>query len=414
MLNKKEIIILEKLIKKYSNKQDNKIIKYPLLDEGFSNRDIIEGIQVLISKKITMSDLTKKFESEFANYVGAKYALMVNSGSSANLLAAFALINPNKKNNLKHNDKIIVPALCWPTSLWPFIQSGLKPIFVDVNINNFGIDESSLTKNILKKSRAIVLIHVLGNSANVKKISDLASDNNIYLIEDTCEALGSKYNNKYLGTYGDFGTYSFYYSHQITSGEGGMIVCKNKENYDLLRSLRSHGWDRELYKKNKKDFNFINSGFNLRPMEVNAAIGLSQLKRFNKMIKIRSKNRELIINNLKNSSKWKNQFTFFINDPKVKPSWFGLPILLNYNYVKKKNNFLKYLNNSGIETRPIISGNFLNQPASYLYNLNPQNKKFKNAQKIEDSGFFIGIPTEIINKKKIDFLINKLLNIDNI
>ena len=149
-------------------------------------------------------------------------------------------------------------------------------------------------------------------------------------------------------------------------------------------------------------------------MEVNAAIGLSQLKRFKKMIKIRSKNRELIINNLKNSSKWKNQFTFFINDPNVKPSWFGLPILLNYNYAKKKNNFLKYLNNSGIETRPIISGNFLNQPASYLYNLNPQNKKFKNTQKIEDSGFFIGIPTEIINKKKIDFLINKLLNIDNI
>ena len=126
--------------------------------------------------------LTKKFESEFANYVGAKYALMVNSGSSANLLAAFALINPNKKNNLKHNDKFIVPALCWPTSLWPLIQSGLKPIFVDVNINNFGIDESLLTKNILKKSRAIVLIHVLGNSANVKKISDLARDNNIPII----------------------------------------------------------------------------------------------------------------------------------------------------------------------------------------------------------------------------------------
>ena len=147
MLNKKEIIILEKLIKKYSNTLDNKKIKYPLLEEGFSNKDIIEGIQVLISKKITMSDLTKKFESEFANYVGAKYALMVNSGSSANLLAAFTLINPNKENNLKRNDKFIVPALCWSTSLWPFIQTGLKPIFVDVNVDNFGIDEKLLTKN---------------------------------------------------------------------------------------------------------------------------------------------------------------------------------------------------------------------------------------------------------------------------
>jgi len=415
MLNKKEIIILEKLIKKYSNNQDSKKIKYPLLDKGFSNEDIIEGIQVLISKNITMSNLTKKFENEFANYIGSKYALMVNSGSSANLLAAFALINPNKKNNLKRDDKFIIPTLCWSTSLWPFIQCGLKPIFVDVDINNFGIDETLLTKKILNKSRAIVLIHVLGNSSNVKKISDLARDNNIYLIEDTCEALGSKYNNKYLGTYGDFGTYSFYYSHQITSGEGGMIVCKTKENYDMLKSLRSHGWDREIYKKNKKkEFNFINSGFNLRPMEINAAIGLSQLKRFKKMTKIRTKNRDLIINNLKNSSKWKKQFSFFTNNDKVEPSWFGLPILLNSNYINKKEKFLKYLNNSGIETRPIISGNFLNQPASNLYNLNPQNKKFKNTQKIEDSGFFIGLPTKIINKEKIYFLINKLLNIDNI
>ena len=133
---------------------------------------------------------------------------------------------------------------------------------------------------------------MLGCSSNIEEISNICKNKNIFLIEDTCESLGTKYNNKYLGTFGDFGTYSFYYSHQITSGEGGMIVCNDRKKYEIIHSLRSHGWDRGLNNKNYRSFNFINSGFNVRPTDVTAAIGLNQLRRLNKFISIRKSNRE--------------------------------------------------------------------------------------------------------------------------
>ena len=220
----------------------------------------------------------------------------------------------------------------------------------------------------------------------------------MFLIEDTCEALGSKFKSKYLGTFGDFGTYSFYYSHQITSGEGGMIVCKTKEDYELIYTMRAHGWDRGLNKLNKKNsFNFINSGFNLRPLDLTAAIGLSQLNRLKDMMKTRVKNRNLIINKIKSSDKWNDQFTFFNATENLKPSWFGLPILINKKYIKNKEKFLQYLNVSGIETRPILSGNFLNQPSAKLYKFHINKKKFQVSQNIEDRGFFIGLPTKNIS-----------------
>ena len=364
-----------------------------------------------------MSEMTKRFEYEFAQFIKVKYALMVNSGSSANLLSSFALMNPKKKNNLKIGDRFIIPAICWSTSLWPLIQCGLKPIFIDVNLNNFCLDEKKLNQKILNKVRAIFMIHVLGNSSNIEKISKLAKKNNIYLIEDTCEALGSKYGSKFLGTFGDFGTYSFYYSHQITSGEGGMIVCNSRKDYELIYTLRSHGWDRGLSSQKKiknKNFNFINSGFNLRPLEVSAAIGLSQFRRLNKMIAIRTKNRNMIINKIKNSDKWSGQYEFFYPSKNIKPSWFGLPILLKKSLVYKKEKLLNFLNKKGIETRPILSGNFLNQPSSKLYNLNLKNKYFMNAQEIEKRGFFIGLPTNNILEKKLIYLEKNLLSINQL
>ncbi len=210
MISKQEINFLEKLIKKFdSNKKEIKN-NYPLLEKGFTNSDIMRGIEVLLSRKITMSNLTQKFESEFAKFVGSKYALMVNSGSSANLLASFALINPKKKNYLKPGDNFIIPTTCWSTSLWPLVQCGLKPKFIDVNINTFCLDEKLIEKKEFKNAKVIMNIHILGNSPDIKKIADFAKEKKMYLIEDTCEALGSKFKSKYLGTYGDFGTFSFY------------------------------------------------------------------------------------------------------------------------------------------------------------------------------------------------------------
>ena len=401
---------IKKLIKKEQTKSK---FTYSLAPNSFSDEDLIKGIEVLLTKRITMSSITKKFEREFAKYIGSKYALMVNSGSSANLLAAFALINPLNNKKLKKGDECLIPSLCWSTSLWPIVQAGLIPKFVDIDPLTLNISIDDLKKKINKKTKAIMGVHILGNSTNMDELMKIIKKNKLYLIEDTCESLGSTFNKKYLGSFGDFGTFSFYYSHQITAGEGGMIVCNDKKNYEIIHTLRAHGWDRGL-KNNKNNFNFINSGFNLRPLEISAAIGFNQFKRLNQFKKTRFDNRVKIINRLKKSKYWKDQFSFIDPIKKLDPSWFGLPILINENLKSKKKKFLAYLNKNGIETRPIISGNFLNQPSIKLYKLNTKKELFKNAQNIEDRGFFIGIHVEPISNTKLDLLENKLLKIDEI
>ena len=390
--------------------------KYKLLEGGFSKEDISSGVKVLLSGQITMASQTKKFEIEFAKKLGVKYALMVNSGSSANLLATFAAGNPLRKNRFKLGDEVLIPVLCWSTSLWPLVQFGLKPVFVDVDVKTLNVNTNDLISKISNRTKAIMLINIHGNSSDLFKIKKIARKKNIILIEDNCEALGSKLKNKYLGTFGDFSTFSFFYSHQITSGEGGMIVCHNDRDYEILFSLRSHGWlggtrfyprSLGIYKKYaKKNTNldpryiFVNSGFNVRPTDVQAAIARNQFKRLNQLMSIRSKNRDAIIKNIIGSKKWNNQFTFISSALNNKTSWMGLPILLNEKYILKKRAFLNYLDNIGIETRPIISGSFLNHPAAKLYKLNPKKLLFKNAQKIQELGFMIGLHTKKISKKK--------------
>ena len=392
----------------------SKNIKYPLIQEPYNNQDISKAITVLKSRQITMSKITNELEKKFAKYVGSKYALMVNSGSSANLLAAFALVNPRKKGYIKNGGEFIIPALCWSTSLWPLVQAGLKPRFVDVNVNNFNIEISDLKKKINKKTKVIMAVHVLGNSTNMDELMKIVRQNNIFLIEDTCESLGSKFGSKHLGTLGDIGTYSFYVSHQMSSGEGGMIVCNSKADYDLLYSMRAHGWSRKLSKVNKKDtsFNFINSGFNLRPTDVSAAIGLNQFKRLKKMINIRTENRKKIIKKIQNSPRWNNQFSFLKVNNKVKPSFFGLPILVSKKYLGKKKKFLSFLKKKGIETRKIISGNFINQESVKLYGFNNPKNKFPNAQEIDDRGFFIGLHPKKISNRELEYLEKNLLKIN--
>ena len=407
---------LNKLIDYFNNNKKERYFNYPLLDDALSNEDIIKGMEVLLKKKITMGEITERFEYEFAKFLNVKYALMVNSGSSANLLASFALVNPQKNNFLKRGDEFLIQSLCWSTSLWPLVQAGLKPKFIDVDLDTLNINENIFEKSITKKTKAAMLVHVLGNSTNMKKISNIIKKKFLYLIEDTCESLGAKYNSKFLGTFGDFGTYSFYYSHQITSGEGGMIVCNKKEDYKLINILRAHGWDRGINKspKNKNTFNFINSGFNLRPLDITAAIGMNQFKRLNKFKRIRNENREKIIKALYSSSDWKNQLQFINYSKEVKPSWFGLPMLIDKKYLSKKKRYIQLLNKLNIETRPIISGNFMNQKCIDLYNLNPKKLNFNNSQEIEDRGFFIGLHTQPISNEKLKRLVKSLLLIESI
>ena len=410
-MNNKQKKFFESILKQKTkaNKNQN---KYALtLDSPITIDDMYSAVEVILSGQITMSEITKKFEKEFAKFVGSKFALMVNSGSSANLLAFFSLINPLQKNKVPFGSECLIPGLCWSTSLWPIVQTNLVPKFVDIDVDTFNLNTDEVEKNITKKTKVICAVHILGNSTNMLKLTKIAKENNLILIEDSCESLGSKYNNKYLGTFGKFGTYSFYVSHQITSGEGGMLVCNNHEDYKIAHQLRSHGWDRGFEKDKKNKFNFINSGFNLRPTDINAAIGYSQFKKLNKYKNIRQQNRDKIISSLINSKNWNNQFSFLEPNENLKPSWFGFPLIINKELSSRKEEFLEFLNKKNIETRPIISGNFLNQPSVKLYNLNKPGKILKNCQDLEERGFFIGLHTEPISKNNLDYLVNNLLKI---
>ena len=385
---------------------------YPLIENPYRNKDIIQGIKILKSKKLTIGPKTEEFQKYFSKTLKTKFSTMVNSGSSANLLAFQCLINPYRKNRLKSGDEVLIPSVCWSTSLWPIIQSGLKPKFVDVDLQSLNIDLNDLKKKISRKTKAILIVHVLGNCVDMNKFMQIIKKHKLILIEDTCESLGTKYRNRFLGSFGDFSSFSFYSSHQISSGEGGMICCKSNADHEIIKSLRAHGWSRGL--KNEKKialankhldsrFIFYNSGYNLRPTDITASIGLSQFKDLNKFIKQRSRNRSKIVKNFNKNNKLSKVLTFIDANRHVKPHWFGIPILLSKKI--NRNKFLRKIEKEGVETRPIISGNFLKQPSIKIYKLNNQ-AKFKNSDLINNHGFFIGLPTNNITDKKIKKLVS--------
>lgn len=389
---------------------------FPLVENPYRKKDLTSAIKVIKSGRITIGKVTQKLEKKFSRKFKIKNSLMVNSGSSANLLAFQCLINPYRKNRLKPGDQVLVPSLCWSTSLWPIIQSGLKPVFIDVDKKTLNIDLKKLVKKINKKTKAIMLVHVLGNSTEMNKLMKIIKKYNLFLVEDTCESLGSKYNGKYLGNFGDFSTFSFYSSHQISSGEGGMICCKKNSDYEILKSLRSHGWSRGLRNEKKiamqnpkldKRFIFYNSGFNLRPTDISAAIGLSQFSDFDKLKKERNDNRNKIVKALKSVKKIDENFYFIEKNKLVEPFWFSIPILIKNK--EKRKFFIKNIEDKGIETRPIISGNFLKQPSILKYNLQTK-EKFVNSDIINECGFFIGIPNKKINKNFLNKVINVFKN----
>ena len=384
---------------------------YPLVKNPYRRKDIDSAIKVLKTGKLTIGSVTDNFQKIFSEKLKTKNSLLVNSGSSANLLALQCLINPYRKKRLKKDDEIILPALCWSTSLWPIIQSGLKPKFVDIDLKTLNFDLKKLEKAITKKTKAILIVHVLGNCVDMDLLMKIKNKYNLIFIEDTCESLGTKYKNKYLGTFGDFSSFSFYSSHQISSGEGGMICCKNKNDFEIIKSLRAHGWSRGLKNEAKianlnknldKRFIFYNSGFNLRSTDICASIGLSQFKDLDKFIKIRSENRIKILREFKKNKKINNYMNILQENKFTKPSWFGIPIVGKKTLNKEA--FIKKIEKKGVETRPIISGNFLKQPAIRKYKLNSKNKMV-NADYINNKGFFIGLPTEKIKLKTLNKLI---------
>ena len=285
----------------------------------------------------------------------------------------------------------------------------LKPVFVDINSKSLNISIEELKSKITSKTKAIMLVHALGNCTEMHEIVKICKKNKIMLIEDCCEALGSKYNNKYLGTFGKISTFSFYFSHHITSGEGGLILCKNRDDYEILLSLRSHGWSREIDKlnnvtNNKFDrlFNFINLGYNLRLTDIQAALLSNQVKKIDNFRENRIFNFKGIQKSLK-KNKFLNENIIFVNKQKnSQVSWFNFPILLkNFNAIKR-DNLCKKLNALGIETRPIISGNFAKQKVVKNLLKGLKLHSFPEADIVTSSGFMIGISSFKTSKKTIN------------
>ncbi|MDB2382079.1 aminotransferase class V-fold PLP-dependent enzyme [Candidatus Pelagibacter bacterium] len=382
----------------------NNSIRYPLTNTVLDNDDIESGIKVLKSKWITMGRETLKFENTFSKKISNRPSIMVNSGSSANLLIFQCLINP-KVNKLKKDDEVLIPAICWSTSLWPIIQSGLKVKFVDIDPKTLNLDLDDFEKKITKKTKALMLVHAMGNCADMEKIVRICKKKKIILIEDTCEALGSKYKGKQLGTFGDFSSYSFFYSHHITSGEGGMVCSKSKKDADVIRTLRSHGWHRAISNKKSNSWSFINSGFNLRPTDISASIGNSQLKKLKKISLIRQQNFKSIRSALLYDKRYSNKFDIIEENINNKIVWFGIPIILKSAEKNYKNRVTNKLNKFGIDTRPLISGNFAKQPAIKLYKLKI-NSNLKNANFIDKNSFFIGLHNTKTNIKTVDYIKN--------
>jgi CDP-6-deoxy-D-xylo-4-hexulose-3-dehydrase len=368
-----------------------------------------------------MDDQVRGFEARFAKYVGAKHAVMVNSGSSANLLALAAASNPARKTRLKPGDEVLIPAVCWSTSLWPIVQMGLKPVFVDANPQTLNMDLADLRRKITPRVRGVMAVHILGNAGPMAEMVRIVKQRDLLLIEDTCESLGSRFKRRYLGTVGDFGCYSLYYSHHITTGEGGMIVCDTREDCDLLKCLRAHGWSRELsnrarVEKANKDidprFLFVNLGYNVRPLEVQGAFGHCQLDRLASMNDIRNDNRERIISALQAHPRWNGQFEFPVAGKDVRPVWFGFVALLSQEHAKHRARFLAYLGDNGVENRAVVSGNFTRQPALRLLGLKFRPRDFPGAEEISRRGFFAGLHTEKLADEKIERLVTVLLGYD--
>ncbi len=392
---------------------------FPMKNSTFRERDLMEGIKAIVNENVTMSKITEKFEKTFSKKLKTQHSSMVNSGSSANLLAFQCLINPYRKKRLKKGDEVLIPSVCWPTSLWPIIQSGLKPIFVDVDKETLNINLKDLEKKISNKTKVLMLIHILGISTNMEKLMKIIKRKKIVLIEDTCEAIGAKYKNKFLGTFGDFSTFSFYFSHQISSVEGGMISCKSKDDANTIKSLRGHGWAKDVsnrkklerkYKGINKRYLFINSGFNFRPTDIQAAIGLSQFKSLNNFIEIKKINRNKIIRELISDRRWNNQVNFIEKNKDIEPSWFGLAMLINKKFKHDKKLILNRLDRLGIENRPILGGNFLKQPAVLKYNIKQKSKDFPNANYVHEHGFLVGLSNKILNKTETKKFANIFFN----
>ena len=397
-------------------------MRVPLACIGLREVDIIAAKKVLESGNLTMGSQVAKFERLMADYLKVKYFIMVNSGSSANLAIFEALLRPSKGvPRLKNGDGVLVPAVAWPTTIWPIIQLGLRPVFVDVDPNSIALDLEKAQIEIDKDSRikAIFPIHPLGYGLDGDDLDSFCSRNNLHQVNDVCESLGSWRGEKHAGTSGLAASFSFYFSHHITTMEGGGIATNDSEIADDLRSIRSHGWSRDRsdleswrvapqdnlnfggISGNDDKFQFITTGYNIRPMEIQAAIGVEQLKDLDNFV-LRRRSGAISVRRKLEGSIFEVVDANTLSNPKgyASHSWMLICIKVLKKLNEREKSFIQEsLKLADIETRPVLTGNFLNQQAMLKFPEMPSGKLFPVAEEISSNYFLVGAHHDLTDKQ---------------
>jgi len=369
--------------------------KFPLATSSWEQeeQDAMQG--VIASGMFTMGEHVQTFERDFAKYVGSKHCVMVNSGSSANLLIVAALFytqNPDLK--LKRGDEIIVPAVSWSTTYYPLYQYGLKIKFVDIDLHTLNYDLDQLAQAVSDKTRAIMAVNLLGNPNDFGRIQQIIGERDIVLIEDNCESMGARFQGKMAGTFGVMGSFSSFFSHHISTMEGGLIVTDDEELCQILLSLRSHGWTRNLPKNNlvcgeksddpfKESWRFVLPGYNVRPLEMEGALGIEQVKRLPSLIEGRRENGKLLQETMAQHP------DLLIQTEIGESSWFAFSLVIRPESKMKRSALADKLNQLGFECRPIVAGNFANNEVVKYFDSEVFGV-LGNANHIDKSGLLIG------------------------
>jgi len=366
--------------------------KYPLATTTWDDAEIIAMHEVINSRNFTMGSRVKRFESEFAEMFDASHTVMSNSGSSANLLALGA-IRYSSFGEDKSKTEVIVPAVSWSTTYFPITQMGYTLKFVDIDLDTLNASASSIEAAIDKKTAGIVAVNLLGNPSDLEKLRELADAHQIFLIEDNCESLGARFNGKMAGSFGHVGTFSSFFSHHISTMEGGLSVTSNLELAQVMTSLRAHGWTRDLPEQNHvfnksgdnfhDSFRFVLPGYNVRPLELEGAIGSEQLKKVPAIIEGRRKNHKTFASLMQEFPAIKTQ------SETGQSSWFGFSLILTGEAAGNRAKLIEILTKNQIACRPIVAGNFTRNPVMrHLKHCHIPN--LANADTVDDQGLFIG------------------------
>lgn len=369
--------------------------KYPLATATWDQAEYDALQRVITSGMFTMGPQVFEFEKQFASYLGAKHCVMVNSGSSANLLMVAALFySKNPDLALKPGDEVIVPAVSWSTTYYPLHQYGLKIKFVDIDLQTLNFDLDALEKAVTDKTRLIMAVNLLGNPNDFDRIKSIIGSRKITLIEDNCESLGAQFKGKQAGTFGVMGSYSSFFSHHISTMEGGLISTDDEELHHILLSLRAHGWTRNLPKFNrvcgeksddpfKESFRFVLPGYNVRPLEMSGALGIEQVKKLPSLVVERRKNAAML------QSVMQDHPTVLIQKEIGESSWFGFSLVIRPGVDLTREALVGKLNTLGFEVRPIVAGNFAKNEVVKYFN-SEVSGELSNAEHIDSNGLFVG------------------------